>query len=294
MKPAPFEYFAPRELPEALELLDRYGEEAKILAGGQSLMPLMNLRLARPKVIIDINCVAGLDGISTTPGGGLAIGALVRQRAIERSKIVQEKNPLLAAAVSLIGHFQIRNRGTVGGSVAHADPAAELPAVSLLLGCEFILDSKAGRRMVPADEFFLGYLATAIQPGELLSEIRLPNWRAEEAWAIDEIARRKGDFAIVGAALRLEMDGSESVQNARMVMFGVGGRPQRMESAEALLKGRRIDAALLRELSRAVSEELQPDSDVHASADYRKEVGGVLARRTLVSALAKMNRSVSQ
>jgi len=293
MKPAPFEYFAPRELPEALELLDRYGDDAKILAGGQSLMPMLNLRLARPRVIIDINRLAGLDGISTTPDGGLAIGALARQRAIERSRIVQEQNPLLAAAVSLIGHFQIRNRGTIGGSIAHADPAAELPAVSLLLGCEFILDSKAGARMVPADEFFLGYLTTAVQPGELLREIRFPNWRVGEAWAIDEIARRKGDFAVVGAALRVETDGGENVQNAWIVMFGVGGRPQRMEGAEALLKGRRIDAGLLRELSRAVSEELQPDSDVHASADYRKEVGGVLARRTLVSALAEAKRTVS-
>jgi carbon-monoxide dehydrogenase medium subunit len=294
MKPAPFEYFVPRELPEALELLDRYGDEAKILAGGQSLMPLMNLRLARPKVIIDINRLAGLDGISTTPSGGLAIGALARQRAIERSRIVREQSPLLASAAALIGHFQVRNRGTIGGSIAHGDPAAELPAVALLLGCEFDLYSKVGKRTVPAEEFFLGYLATAIQPGELLTEIRFPKWRSGEAWAIDEIARRKGDFAIVGAALRVEMDGGDSVPNAGIVMFGVGAQPQRMGGAEALLKGHRIDGALLRELSRAVSEELQPDADVHASADYRKEVGGVLARRTLVSALAKAKVTVSR
>src|SRR5438874_9318311 len=199
MKPAPFEYFAPVELQEALDLLERYGDEAKILAGGQSLMPLMNLRLARPGLIIDINRLSSLDTITATPEGGLTTGALTRQRALERSKIVQEQNPILAAAMPLIGHFQIRNRVTIGGSLVHADPAAELPAVSLLLGAEFLLRSKSGVRVVPAAEFFLSYLATAIRPAELLTEIRLPKWSGE-AWAVQEIARRKGDFALIGVA----------------------------------------------------------------------------------------------
>lgn len=291
MKPAPFEYFAPVELQEALDLLERYGDEAKILAGGQSLMPLMNLRLARPGLIIDINRLSGLDTITATPEGGLTIGALTRQRALERSKIVQEQNPILAAAMPLIGHFQIRNRGTIGGSLVHADPAAELPAVSLLLGAEFLLRSKSAVRVVPAAEFFLSYLTTAIRPAELLTEIRLPKWPSGEAWAVQEIARRKGDFALIGVALRAELDGEETVQKAVIVMFGVDSKPLRMERAEAVLKGRRISEAFLRELSGVVAEELQPDSDIHASAAYRKEVGGVLVRRALESALAKVKET---
>ena len=291
MKPAPFEYFAPLELQEALDLLERYGDEAKILAGGQSLMPLMNLRLARPGLIIDINRLSGLDTITATPEGGLTIGALTRQRALERSKIVQEQNPILAAAMPLIGHFQIRNRGTIGGSLVHADPAAELPAVSLLLGAEFLLRSKSAVRVVPAAEFFLSYLTTAIRPAELLTEIRLPKWPSGEAWAVQEIARRKGDFALIGVALRAELDGEETVQKAVIVMFGVDSKPLRMERAEAVLKGRRISEAFLRELSGVVAEELEPDSDIHASAAYRKEVGGVLVRRALESALAKVKET---
>jgi aerobic carbon-monoxide dehydrogenase medium subunit len=290
MKPAPFEYFAPVELQEALDLLERYGDEAKILAGGQSLMPLMNLRLARPGVIIDINRLSSLDTITATPEGSLTIGALTRQRALERSKIVREQNPILAAAMPLIGHFQIRNRGTIGGSLVHADPAAELPAVSLLLGAEFLLRSKSAVRVVPAAEFFLSYLATATQPTELLTEIRLPKWSGE-AWAVQEIARRKGDFALVGVALRAELDAVETVQKAVIVMFGVDSKPLRMQRAEAILKGRRISEAFLRELSGVVAEELQPDSDIHASAAYRKEVGGVLVRRALESALAKVKET---
>jgi carbon-monoxide dehydrogenase medium subunit len=293
MKPAPFDYYAPANVAEAVELLQQYGDDAKVLAGGQSLMPLMNLRLARPRVIIDINRLANLEAISTGPDGGLRIGALARQRALERSKVVQEQNPLLAATMPLIGHFQIRNRGTIGGSLIHADPAAELPALSLLLGGELVLTSKAGMRTVPAAEFFLGYLATAIHPGELLTEIRFPKWRSGEAWAIDEISRRKGDFAIVGVALRTKLDGGDTLQNASIVMFGVGGKPQRMERAEAILKGRPIDPGLWQELSKVVAEELKPDSDVHASAEYRKEVGGVLVRRALKSALAGQKGTVS-
>ena len=291
MKPAPFEYFAPLELQEALDLLERYGDEAKILAGGQSLMPLMNLRLARPGLIIDINRLSSLDTITATPEGGLTISALSRQRALERSKIVQEQNPILAAAMPLIGHFQIRNRGTIGGSLVHADPAAELPAVSLLLGAEFLLRSKSAVRVVPAAEFFLSYLATAIRPAELLTEIRLPKWPSGEAWAVQEIARRKGDFALIGVALRAELDAVETVQKAVIVMFGVDSKPLRMERAEAILKGRRISEAFLRELSGVVAEELEPDSDIHASAAYRKEVGGVLVRRALESALAKVKET---
>lgn len=294
MKPASFDYFAPTTLDETLELLHEYGDEAKILAGGQSLMPLMNLRLARPKIIVDINRIGGLDGIASTGEGGLTIGALARHRAVEKSPLVREQNPLLASAMPLIGHFQIRNRGTMGGSLAHADPAAELPTLAVLLGCEFSLARKGGVRVVPAADFFLGYMATAIEPGELLTEVRFPRWRLGTAWAFDEIARRKGDFALVGVALSAELDGGANIQDVTIVMFGVGGKPQRVASAEAMLKGRRVDQGVLRELGRVVAEELEPDSDIHASAEYRKEVGGVLARRALESALARSENGVSR
>jgi carbon-monoxide dehydrogenase medium subunit len=293
MKPAFFEYFAPTTLDETLELLHAHGDEAKILAGGQSLMPLMNLRLARPKIIVDINRLSGLDGIALTGEGGLVIGALARHRAVEKSALVREQNPLLASAMPLIGHFQIRNRGTMGGSLAHADPAAELPALAVLLGCEFSLARKDGVRIVPAADFFLGYMATVIEPGELLTEIRFPSWRARAFWAIDEIARRKGDFALVGVALSAELDGGANIQDVAIVVFGVGGKPQRIESADSILKGRRVDQGVLRALGQAVAEELEPDSDIHASAVYRKEVGGVLARRALESALARSGNGMS-
>jgi aerobic carbon-monoxide dehydrogenase medium subunit len=293
MKPASFDYFAPATLDETLELLHEHGDEAKILAGGQSLMPLMNLRLARPKIVIDINRLSGLDGIALMDEGDLVIGALTRHRAVEKSALVREQNPLLAAAMPLIGHFQIRNRGTMGGSLVHADPAAELPALAVLLDCEFSLARKGGVRIVPAADFFLGYTATVIEPEELLTEIRFPSWRPRAIWAIDEIARRKGDFALVGAALSAELDAVANIQDVAIVVFGVGSKPQRIKSADSILKGQRVDQRVLRELGQAVAKELEPDSDIHASAEYRKEVGGVLARRVLQSALSRLENRVS-
>lgn len=287
MKPARFEYLAPLELEEALESLQRYGEDAKVLAGGQSLMPLMNLRLARPKVIIDINRLSKLSSISAGPNGGLVIGALTRQRAIERSATVIERNPLLAAAMPLIGHFQIRNRGTIGGSLAHADPAAELPAVSVVLGAEFVLRGARRERVIRAEDFFVDTMTTAIEPDELLTEIRIPGWRPGLGWAIEEISRRRGDFAMVGAAVLVEMDGGEVCKDARIALFGVGGRPVRMPRAEGMLRGRVPDQKTLLEIARIVSADLDPDSDVHASAEYRQEVGGVLTRRALEKALLR-------
>jgi CO/xanthine dehydrogenase FAD-binding subunit len=294
MKPASFEYFAPATLDETLELLQTYGDEAKILAGGQSLMPLMNLRLARPRIVVDINRLSGLDSIVSTSDGGLVIGALARHRAVERSALVREQNPLLASAMPLIGHFQIRNRGTVGGSLVHADPAAELPAVSVLLGCEFSLARKGGGvRVVSARDFFLGYMATAIQPGELLTEIRFPKWRPGTAWAIDEISRRKGDFALVGVVLKADLDDNANIKDGAIVMFGVGGKPQRIENANSILIGHRVNQRALHALGQAVAKGLDPDSDIHASAEYRREVGGVLARRALEAALARSGQRVS-
>lgn len=287
MKPAPFEYFAPTEMDEVVRLLTQYGDEAKILAGGQSLMPLLNMRLARPQVIIDINRLDGLAYMTPQPDAGLAIGALTRQRALERAPLIRGQQPLLAAMIPAIGHFQIRNRGTIGGSLVHADPAAELPALSLALEAKFVLHSAAGQRLVAAEDFFLTYLTTAIEPQEILTEIRLPRWDDSTGGAFQEVCRRAGDFALVGAIACVQVTPDDVCQAARLIMFGVGGTPVRLRNAEELVSGRHLDASTLAEVSALVSECLDPEGDIHASATYRREVGGVLARRTLGEALAR-------
>lgn len=294
MKPAPFEYFCPDEIGDAVELLSRHGEDGKILAGGQSLMPLMNLRLARPRVVVDINHLTALDYISRGAGDELTIGALTRQRSLEQSMVVKNLNPLLTATMPLIGHFQIRNRGTIGGSLAHADPAAELPAVSLALDVEFVVTSAAGERRIPAPEFFLGYLTTAIEPTELLTEIRFPGWRPGSRWAIEEVARRRGDFAIVGVVVLLQLNATGLCELARVALFGVGDRPVRMYRGEEILLGNRPEPNIFKDAAQAVAEELDPISDVHASQEYRKEVGAFLTRKALQTALARAGEAASQ
>lgn len=281
MKPVSFEYFAPTELAEVLALLHQYGDEAKVLAGGQSLMPMMNMRLVRPKVLIDINRVPGLDHISPTAHGGLNLGARTRQRALERSGTVRERLPLMAAAMPYIGHSQIRNRGTIGGSVAHADPAAELPALMLALGAELVVASAAGERTVPAEDFLIGYMTTALGPEELLAEIRVPGWGAEWRWGFQEVCQRQGDFALVGSAALLRLDDDGTCREARITMFGAGERPVRMLQAEESLVGKQLEETALREATRIITGQLEAQSDIHASAKYRKEVGGVVARRAL-------------
>jgi carbon-monoxide dehydrogenase medium subunit len=287
MKPPPFTYYCPQSLDEALELLEEHGEDGKILAGGQSLMPLMSLRLARPATVIDINRVPDLDRVFTTRDGGMSIGGLTRQRSLERSTDLEQQQPLVAAAVPLIAHFQIRNRGTVGGSLVHADPAAELPAVATCLEADFVLRSASGERVVPAADFYLGYMATVVEPNEILTEIRLPPWKDHRAWAIQEVSRRKGDFAMVGVALWVDLNDDSTCGAARITLFGVSGKPVRMEKAEQRLAGASLDASTFKEIEQIVADDLDPDSDIHASALYRKEVGGVLTRRALVAALAR-------
>ena len=294
MKPAPFEYFAPTDMAEALDLLSRYGDEAKILAGGQSLMPLMNMRLARPHVLIDINRLSGLSHISQSANGALTIGALTRQRAIERASLIRTQYPLLAGVMPSIGHFQIRNRGTIGGSIVHADPAAELPALCMALEAEFVLHSAMHQRTIGAADFFRTYLTTAIEPVELLTEIRFPPWQAQWRWGFHEVCRREGDFALVGAVAVLHMDSDEICQAASLTMFGIGGTPVRPPKAEALLLGQRLEGHVLDRLASVVAAELEPDSDIHASAEYRREVGGVVARRAVEMALGNARRDSEQ
>mgnify|MGYP000023448007 FL=1 len=285
MKPARFDYYSPSSRDEALELLGQYGDDAKILAGGQSLMPMMNMRLVRPKVVIDINRIAGLSHISPRRDAGLAIGAMTRQRELERSALVLETAPLLSWAIPYIGHFQIRNRGTVGGSLAHSDPAAEIPAVCLTLDTEFELASSGGERTVKAEDFFLNHLTTALEPVELLTQIRIPqtvgNWR----WGFQEVCRRDGDFALVGAATMLHLDDKGICLEARITTFGAGGTPMRMDAAEEYLSGSSVNADDRSEAARLVSDALDPISDIHASAKYRQDVAGVMVRRALEQAL---------
>jgi CO/xanthine dehydrogenase FAD-binding subunit len=284
MKPAPFDYYAPGNMDEALFILAEHGDDAKLLAGGQSLMPMMNMRLATPQAVVDMNRVAGLDGIELASTGGLTIGAMTRQRTLERSHQIRQHCPLMADAMPLLGHFQIRNRGTIGGSVVHADPAAELPAVLMALEAELVLRNAERERVVPADSFFLTFLTTATEPDEILTEIRLPPWSPEWGWDVQEVSRRQGDFALVGSVAMVQMDGAETCRAARLVLFGVGDTPVRVVSAETRMVGQRLDDALLQEVAEIVSEALEPEGDIHASAMYRKEVGGVMARRTLQQA----------
>jgi CO/xanthine dehydrogenase FAD-binding subunit len=284
VKPARFEYLDPAALPEALDLLQQYGDEGKVLAGGQSLLPLLYMRLAAPRYLIDVNRVAGLDGVRVD-GDVLCIGALARQRVVERTDSVLDGWPLVAEATRLVGHVPIRNRGTFGGSVAHADPSAELPAVVAALNGSLRVASATGERTVAADDFFLTYLTTAVEPTELLIEVRLPAPPRGSGWAFLEVSRRQGDFALVGVAclLALEADGRH-VAAARLAFTGVGGTPLRAREAEGALVGSVAGPETFAEAAALAQAAAEPDSDLHASAEYRRHLVGVVARRALARA----------
>src|SRR5262245_20179163 len=263
MKPVPFEYHRPTSLDQAFDLLDRYGDDGRILAGGQSLVPTLNMRLVAPRAVIDINRLPGLDAIRLTQEG-LVIGALVRQEAIEQSELVEEHAPLIAAAVPHIGHSAIRARGTIGGSLALADPAAELPACAVALDLAIRVRHRTGAREVRAADFFRGIYTTALEPGEIVTEVVVPRPSGVWRWGFDELARRHGDFALAGVAagLRLERD---VVAEAHLVFFGVGTRPERATRAEAALTGRRVDADAVDAAARALDRDLDPPGDIHGS-----------------------------
>jgi CO/xanthine dehydrogenase FAD-binding subunit len=283
MKPAPFDYVDPRSLPEALDLLARHGDDAKILAGGQSLVPMLNLRLARPGVVIDINRVAGLDAVAV--GDGLLhVGSLVRQRGLERW--ASARVPLLATVLLHIGHAAIRARGTVAGSVVHADPAAELPALLLCLDGSVTAESHRGRREIPATALFEGPLTTAVQPDEIVTETRWTLPAPAEGWGFHEIARRHGDFALAGVTALLRVEDGR-VSRARLALFGVGFTPVRAEAAEQTLVGAAPTASQLAEAARLAAEGLDPGDDLHAPATYRRRVARTLAERALSDAAAR-------
>ena len=284
MKPPRFQYAAPRLLDEALTLLNQYGDDAKVLAGGQSLVPLLNMRLAGPSYIVDINHISELHYIEPEDGY-LSIGATVRQRQVERSALVKEQFPLLVEVVQHIGHMQIRNRGTVVGSIAHADPAAELPALLTCLNGEVLVQSANGERVIKAEEFFTGYLSTALEPGEMLTEVRFPWIPPQAGWAFMEFARRSGDYALVGAAAVLTPSLDDRCMVAHIAYLGIAGSPVRARAIEDVLVGTTLDDATLdsaAEIARTiVSEDM---SDVHATTEYRRVLTAELTRRVLKAA----------
>jgi carbon-monoxide dehydrogenase medium subunit len=285
LKPAPFAYHCPTSLDEALALLAEHGDEAKVLAGGQSLVPMMAFRLARPSVLVDLNRLPGLSGVEVA-GDVVTVGAMVREHAAERSSDLLERVPLLAEALPLIGHAAIRSRGTIGGSLSHADPAAELPAVALATGAELVLRSAArGERTVAAGDFFEGYFTTALADDEILTAVRFPVAAAGTGACFAEAARRHGDFAMVGVAASLQLDGG-TIADARLALIGVSDVPVRVGEAEAELVGQAPTSAAFDAAVAAAVRGLTPPSDVHASAAYRRSVAGVLVRRALDGAAA--------
>ena len=276
------EYEAPATVAEAVHLLGEHQDEASVLAGGQSLIPLLALRLARPAVLIDINALGELSGVAAADGW-VAIGAMTREYVAEESAMVADAVPLLAAALPLIGHEAIRSRGTIGGSLAHADPAAELPAVARALDAEFVVRSRSGDRVVPASEWFEGYLATARRPDEILVEVRFPTAGPGTGVAFPEVARRHGDFAIVGLAVSLSLaDGA--ISDARLAFSGVADVPVRAADVEDLLVGESPSPELFEEAARRAAADIEPPADLHGSSEYRKKIAATLVRRGLQAA----------
>ena len=283
MKLSPVDYEAPGTVSEAVDLLAEHLDEASVLAGGQSLIPLLALRLAQPAVLIDINGVEALSGVSVADGW-VTIGAMTREYVAEESGTVADSVPLLAAALPLIGHEAIRSRGTVGGSLAHADPAAELPAVARALDAEFVVRGPSGERVVPAAEWFEGYLTTSRRPDELLTEVRFPAAGRGTGISFQEVARRHGDFAMVGLATSVTLsDGA--ISDARLAFAGVSDVPVRAAGAEDLLVGQMPSAELFDEAAQRAAGDIDPPADLHGSAEYRKKVAAALVRRCLRAAV---------
>jgi carbon-monoxide dehydrogenase medium subunit len=285
MKLPQFEYACPTTLTEAVALLAARGGEAKALAGGQSLMPMMAFRIAQPALLVDLRKLPGLREIKISTDG-VRLGALVRWRDIVDEKRLADAHPLLKAAVGHVAHYQIRNRGTVGGSLAHADPAAELPGIAMTCEAEIAVMGKSGARSINAKEFFLGALTTALSADEIITELRLPAWPKARRWGFEEFARRRGDFAMAGVAAFYDLDKSGKASNAHIGVIGIGDRPQRLIAVENILNGRVIDAATIAKAEAAASLAVDPQDDIHASAAYRRALVGTMVERALNRAAA--------
>jgi carbon-monoxide dehydrogenase medium subunit len=286
MKPARFAYHAPTIVDEAIALLARYGGEAKLLAGGQSLVPLLNFRLTRPAALVDLNRVVGLSYIHEA-ADLVHIGAMTRQRAIEFSPLIRRRLPLLAEATTLVGHLPIRSRGTIGGSLAHADPSAEYPTVLAAVGGQVVVRGPRGERTLAAGELFQGYLTTTLAADEMLVEVRLPAMPDGAGFAFEEFSRRHGDFAIVGIAAIVVGHGGGPCTSARLVTAGTGPVPVRLRAAEEILERDGLSDAAIDAAARRAAELVDPPSDIHASADYRRNLTRVLTGRVLRRAINK-------
>jgi carbon-monoxide dehydrogenase medium subunit len=289
MKPAPFEYHAPESVADVLSVLADHGDEAKLLAGGQSLVPMLAMRLTRFEHIVDLNGVDELRGVSRE-NGTLTIRAMTTQRAVEHDAAAGKAVPLLAEAIPRIGHFQIRSRGTVGGSIAHADPASELPSVALALDAELEVTGASGTRTVPASDFFLGTWTTAVGDEEILTAVRFPVWSGRCGFAVEEAARRSGDFALAGVVVAVELDDAGTVSRTGISFLGMASTPVRTPTAEQALVGASPSTAELDEIGRLAVADTEPTPDVHASAEYRKHVGAHLVARALDRALGAARR----
>jgi aerobic carbon-monoxide dehydrogenase medium subunit len=285
LKPADFEYHRPRKIEEALSLLGEFGDDGKILAGGQSLMPLMNFRLAQPAHIIDINFIDGMD-YARSDEGVIKIGCLARQSHLLDSQIVRERCPLLSEALTYVGYEQIRNRGTMCGSLAHADPAAELPAVLLALDGFVTVRNLRMKREIAARDFFKAYLTTSLSKDEMVLEASIPETPPGAGWSFMEFARRNGDFAIVGVAVLLLRE-QEKISDARIALTGVGDKPWREPSVEQMLVGQKASTDLFAKVGAEIAAQINPGADIHASESYKRSLASVLARRALDAAWRK-------
>ncbi|MEN8098611.1 MAG: xanthine dehydrogenase family protein subunit M [Chloroflexota bacterium] len=291
MKPAPFDYYAPTTLDEALSLISQYGYDAKPLAGGQSLVPVMNFRLAQPSVIIDLNRIDKLFDFSAT-SSKVTIGSMTRMRTLELDSGIAEYAPLITEALPKVAYPQIRTRGTMGGSLAHADPSAELPAVALALGAKLELQNKTRSRWVNAEDYYQALFTTAIQPDELLTRIEIPSLKPNSGWSIQEVSRRHHDFAMAGAAAFVELDSAGICQQARLVFFSVTDYPMLASQVVSTLVGQKPTKELIEEVAASTAaKDIDPSEDIHATADYRRHLARVISGRVLSTAFdrAKSN-----
>jgi aerobic carbon-monoxide dehydrogenase medium subunit len=292
MKPAPFDYASPGSLAEALALLSSGDAEAMPIAGGQSLMPVLAFRLAAPKLLVDLRCIPGLNRIAVVDDG-VHLGALVRWRDIEDDTRLTRAHPLLKAAVSHVAHYQIRNRGTIGGSLAHADPAAELPGLAVACDATISIAASTGSRNAKAGEFFLGPLSTALKAGELITGLHLPRWPAGRRWGFEEISRRRGDFAIAAIALYYDTDGAGRAMNTHIGVIGACHRPHRIPEAEGLLDGQPVSEATVLAVAKAAAAAVDPPEDLHAPARYRRALVETLVERALRQAVTQATAGVA-
>ena len=284
MKLPPFEYACPTTLSDAVALLASHDGDAKPLAGGQSLVPMLAFRVASPSLLVDLRKLAELRQIKIADDG-VTLGAMVRWRDILDDARLRKAHPLLVAAVEHVAHYQIRNRGTVGGSIAHADPAAEMPGIVVTCEAKIAVVGKSGARVIDAANFFHGPLMTALKPDEIITEIRLPAWPAKRRFGFQEFARRRGDFALAAAMLFYDEDGGKA-RNAHVGVIGVADRPLRLPAVEQVLNGNKIDEATIAKAEAAASASVEPADDIHASGAYRKALIGVMVERALKSAAA--------